>query len=113
MARQTKTIIKEERDVADTNSPDVLAYRVGKLEEQQKEGFDRINKKLDEISMGFVTHADLEKAQAQARTDHDTIYKEIARVEKKSDTTQSWLTKLNWLVITAVIGGVMSLVVIK
>lgn len=91
------------------DSPAVLAYRVGELEKASREGFKIIGEKLEQMSMNYATHKDIEVAKQQAKLEHNAIYSELEDV--KSDIQS--LKKKTWVqnTLSAILGAVIALLV--
>lgn len=89
------------------DSPAVLAYRVGELEKASREGFKKLEEKLEAMSHNFATHKDIEIAKEQAKMEHDAIYVEIADVKKDVRALQ----KRTWVqnTLSAILGAVLAL----
>lgn len=86
-------------------SPDAIAYRMGEVEK----AISRVGDKLDVMAAGFVTHADIDVLKAQAKLDHDAIYKEIQEVDVRVRDIQKWKdTIINRIAYTAVVGLVIA-----
>lgn len=85
-------------------SQDAIAYRMGEVEK----AISRVGDKLDVMAAGFVTHADIEVLKAQAKREHEEIYKEIQEVDVRVRDIQRWKdTIINRIATVAVIGVVM------
>lgn len=101
MSKKTTTVTKEVA-VDEHDSPAVLAYRVGRLEITQAERFNSLEAKLDNITTGFVTTAQLLAAQTRADDKHREQDRAIRALE-------SWNTWAARIVIGAVLTAVMAL----
>lgn len=87
MAKTNKQINKE-AEVSDVGStPAVIAYRVAQLEMTQKEGFQEVKDKLDNLVVGFVTEKEYQEAKAEAKAEHSRLQKQIDDLIK----TLKWL----------------------
>lgn len=86
------------------NSPEVIVYRVKKLEEAVEHGFKEVNDKLDKLS-GFVTKEESEKIiqdeWAKARLIHRSLENRINEIEQWKDNI------VNKIAGSAVIGLIM------
>lgn len=91
------------------DNPAVLAYRVGQLEKASREGFKVIGEKLEQMSMNYATHKDIEVSKQQAKLEHNAIYNELEDV--KSDIQV--LKKKTWVqnTLSAILGAVIALLV--
>ena len=86
-------------------SQDAIAYRMGEVEK----AISRVGDKLDTMAAGFVTHADIDVLKAQAKLDHDAIYKEIQEVDVRVKDIRKWKdTIINRIAYTAVVGLVIA-----
>ena len=85
----SKTIIEQniKTELPVEDSPAVVAYRVGRLEEAVEKGFSHINEKLDELS-GFITD---EEAN---RLVNDTVKRERERADTVHQDHEKRITKL-------------------
>lgn len=90
MPRTKVTHIEESQPVQDT--ADVVAYRVGQLENVVKEGFKEHNDKLDKIVANFATASALEE-----------VDKRVTSLE----SDRKWLVRL---VVGAVVFAMLSLI---
>lgn len=92
-----------------TDSPAVLAYRVGELEKASREGFKLLGDKLEMMSKTFATHKDIENAKNQAELEHQAIYGEIKDI--KEDVLS--IRKKNWVqnTLSAIFGAVLAMLV--
>lgn len=91
------------------DSPAVLAYRVGKLEEIVHDGFQQLYDKLDLMNSVFATHKDMSAAKAQTQEEHRAIYKEIGYVKAQIKS----LKQRNWVqnTLSAILGAVLALLI--
>ena len=89
------------------DSPAVLAYRVGELEKASRESFKIIGEKLEQMSINYATHKDIESAKNQAKMEHEAIYAELEDV--KVDVLS--LKKKTWIqnTLSAIFGAVLAL----
>jgi hypothetical protein len=78
---RTETIVKETK-VGDDNTPGIVAYRVGQLEQAIKAYTD----KFDDLIKGFVTEKELHDAKLQAAEEHKQLWD---KVNVTSHTVQS------------------------
>lgn len=86
-------------------SQDAIAYRMGEVEK----AIGKVGDKLDVMAAGFVTHADIEVLKAQAKREHEEIYKEIQEVDTRVKDIQHWKdTIINRIAYTAVVGLVIA-----
>lgn len=108
MARKiTKTIIEEPQ-----NAPDVVAYRVGKLEESVNSGFEKLHTKLDELRDGFVTHELLEEKLRESEKIHNDFEQRIRKLEAAQRTSDGRLLGIDktWAKVLAVITAVAAVI---
>ena len=84
-----KTIIEQniKTELPVEDSPAVVAYRVGRLEEAVEKGFSHVNEKLDELS-GFMTEEDANKLV------DDTVKRERERSDAIHEDHESRISKL-------------------
>lgn len=89
-----------------TESPEVIAYRVQKLEEAVEHGFVTVNDKLDKLN-GFITTEEsdkiIEREWNKALVIHKSMEKRIANIEKKS-----WVHNT----LSAILGSVLTFLVL-
>lgn len=98
MTAQKQTEIKQTthivEDLGPENSPAVIAYRVGKLEQTVSEGFSQINTKLDKLD-GFITKKEAEKIVEEERKDAAEVHKGLSdRIEKLEDWKDGLVGKI-------------------
>lgn len=100
------TVIKEEVEVPEHDNPAVLAYRVGQLEKNQTERFNRLEKKIDHMTTGFVTIDKLNDAKEAA----DEKNREQ---DSKIKALEEWNLWAQRLVLGAVILAILALILEK
>ena len=91
------------------DSQPVLAYRVGQAEKSIREGFQKLNDKLDVMVCTFATHKDIESMQATAESAHKAIYVEIEETRvaikevKRQKNVQNVLSTILGIVLTLLV----------
>lgn len=106
MTKKTTTVIQKEEDVSDIDSRAVLAFRVGQLEKNQTERFDKLEKKIDDMTSSFVTNDKLQDAQKAADQKH-------REQDEKIKSLQDWNTWATRLVLGAVGSAIMAMILIN
>lgn len=81
------------------DKPDVLAYRVGQLENAVREGFEAQSNKIDNLIGEFALTKDLNNAIKVAEDEHIQIWGAIKEIKNNA----KW-----WLTITITACGVLS-----
>ena len=99
------TVIKEQ-EMPEHDNPAVLAYRVGQLENNQKERFNRLEKKIDDMTTGFVTIDKLNDAKEAADDKH-------REQDGKIRSLEEWNIWAQRLVLGAVILAILAIVLEK
>lgn len=100
--RQSTTTTIQDLPIED--SPAVIAYRVGKLEEAVSTGFSSVNDKLDKLG-GFVTKEDAEQIVKAERERADAIHEDL---DERLTDVETWREKIvtniaKWTVIALVL----------
>lgn len=80
------------------STPAVVSYRVGQLENTQKEGFATLNNKLDSMVAGFVTEKEMVEARLEGEKEHKALWLAIEDIKKSA---RWWLTFIVGLIGTA------------
>lgn len=88
------------------STPAVVAYRVGQLEQTQKEGFAALTDKLDKITDGFVTAKELTEARLDGEAEHKRLWKEI-------NTIKSWASWAFRAIVVALLGAGLTFLLTK
>lgn len=98
MQKTKTTIIQKEDEMDSDNSPGVVAFRVRKLEEAQKEsliaqqqGFDRLSTQLQEYKDTLVSQQMFAEAKANSEEKHKELDERITALENFKDKVISRL----------------------
>lgn len=77
MAKSTAQINKEATSAPLEDSPAVIAYRMGQLENAVKAGFEKHDKKLDSLTSNFATKEELAVVQSRLN-DYQWYFRALA-----------------------------------
>lgn len=112
MARTAKTLTQINHDDNSPDSPAVIAYRLGQVENAVKDGFSAHNIKLDNLINNFATKSEVLEVKSKASDEHLRIWNELKRVSNEVtsvqgtvDTISAKNVSLSW-VQRIVFGGV-------
>jgi len=100
-------------DVSHDNTPDVLAYRMGQIENAHtaqvnvtQQGFDKIEKKLDLYLSSFITQKTFDDALKRSDEINGELRKDVADEDKRLSERIAALENWNmW--ITRIAGGIL------
>lgn len=79
-----ETLIQETTVSQNDDSPSVVAYRVGRLEQAVKDGFESQTAQLRNIVEGFVTEKELTEAKQESDLEHKRLWGAIEDIRKAS-----------------------------
>lgn len=108
---RTKKIVTEKVEVTNPDdNPEVVAYRVGALEETVRTGLEKLHDKLDSLRDGFVSHEEMAKYVAEGErvhTDHESRIRTLEEAKNKGlGALATWQQLIVLLgVIAAIIGS--------
>lgn len=77
MSKSNAQIVKEANSTPIEDSPAVIAYRMGQLENAVKSGFEKHDKKLDDLTSSFATKEELAVVQARLN-DYQWYFRALA-----------------------------------
>lgn len=103
MGKKT-TVVQKTEEIVDENSPGIVAYRVGKLEEATTNGFNGLKDEIKALKDSFITEQRFADAEKASEAIHQSLSIRIGKIEKWLD----WATRI---VLGAVILAVLALVV--
>ena len=114
MPRTKKTVVQETTEHVEITSPDdspkVIAYRVGQVEQTMNKGFEKLHNKLEELKDGFVSHEEMAKLIQESTKIHEDHENRIRSLEtsrnKGLGALATWQQLLVLLgVVAAIIGA--------